>query len=499
MDAKYHITPTMTECQRDPNFVRVLAGPIGSGKSIFCVHELVRMAMTQAPNAKGERKSLSLIVRNTADQLRSTTQRSFFDWFAPGVWGTYKVTDRTLRMDHVLNDVTRLLADFMFMPLDTPDDKRKALSLELTFLWCNEWRELHPEVVDALLGRLRRFPKKSDGGPTRSCALFDTNMPDMDTWHFHKMENPPANWSVFVQPPAILNYEEYVAQEPDEPDPSDAAEDINGDLWWTNPRADNVINLDPMYYPGNVPGRTIDYINVYLRCKYGRSLHGLPVYERTFNADFHIAKSTIKPLRSENYPIIVGLDFGRTPAAALMQRNAFGQLVVLDELTSRNMGIETFLATKLKPLLAEPRYLGCHVYVAPDPAGYAKQQIGEVSPVDIIKRAGLAVVPRGAISGANKPEARINAVESWLLRHVDGKPAFTINPECAELIRGFRYGYRYKLDSKGNQDPKPDKNEFSHVHDACQYACLVADGGHAGRLTNAVAREIEVVSAAGWT
>lgn len=467
-----------------------------SGKSVLCAHELVSLAIQQAPNDRGERKSRSLIVRNTFDQLRSTTMKTFMDWFPHGEWGLYKASEKTFYMDHALPDGTRVKAEFCFMPLDTPDDVRKALSLELTFLWANEWREIHPEVVDGLLMRLRRFPSMKDGGPSRSCAIFDTNMPDLDTWHFDKMENPPHNWSVFLQPPAILNLEEYLAQEDSEPDVSEAVPDAQGTSWWVNPRADNLDHLDPAYYPGIVPGKTEDFINVYLRCRYGRSLSGVPVFDKTFNPEFHIAEKRFTPLKSPDYPLIVGLDFGRTPATALLQRNAWGQLVVLDELTSENMGVETFLGTKLSPLLDRAEYLGCHIVVAPDPAGWAKQQIGEISPVDVVKRMGYKV----ARPVTNDPERRIEAVERVLLRHVAGKPALIVNPECRELIKGFRYGYRYKVNRSGAQDNRPDKNASSHIMDGLQYGVLIAESGAAGAVRNQARSIVPAgVSARAWT
>jgi hypothetical protein len=63
-------TETMWDMMNSSSYVRVLAGPVGSGKSVCTSHELMKLAMLQEPNAYGERKTRSLIVRNTADQLR---------------------------------------------------------------------------------------------------------------------------------------------------------------------------------------------------------------------------------------------------------------------------------------------------------------------------------------------------------------------------------------------------------------------------------------------
>lgn len=494
--AMFQATDTMVEFIRDPAYVRLIAGPVGSGKSVCCSHELVRLALAQAPNKDGVRKSRTAIIRNTADQLRTTTAKTFMDWFPSGVWGTYKTSERTYYMRFTLPDKTKIDAEFMMLPLDSPDDVRKVLSLELTFAWLNEVREIRPEIIDGILMRLRRYPSRKDGGPTRSCAILDTNMPDMDTWHFRQMEEPPENWSVFIQPPAILGFDEFYNQEGHEPDEADAATDPRGNHWWINPQADNVDNLDPLYYPSIIPGKTEDFISVYLRCRYGRSLAGLPVYENTFSPDFHIAEEPFTALRSESYPLIIGLDFGRTPSAAICQRNARGQLVVLDELSSENMGIESFLSQKLQLRLSESDFIGCSAVIAPDPAGWAKQQIGEVSPVDVVKKAGFSV----AKPSTNDPERRIEAVERLLLDHIDGKPALIINPGCGKLIKGFRYGYKYKLNKNGTQENKPLKDEWSHIHDSLQYACLIAQTNPAGgAFGHHQRRSVSVANASGWT
>jgi hypothetical protein len=475
-------------------YVRLLAGPVGSGKSVCCVHELVKLGLQQQPNARGLRKSRALVVRNTADQLAKTVRKTFFAWFPPGVWGTWKESEKSYYIKQPLTDGTTLDMEVWFMPLDTPQDVQRALSLEVTFLYGNEWRELHPDVVDGLLARLKRYPSGADGVPTRSCAIFDTNMPDMDTWHQQQMEEPPSNWSIHVQPPAIMDRETWVLKFVDPPtvEPVIGYDDTE---WYVNPEADNKSNLDefaPGYYEDIIPGKKADYVDVYLRCRYGRSLSGLPVYDKTFNPEVHVAKEAFTPLRSPEFPVVIGLDFGRTPSVILFQRNVYGQVIALAEETSENMGIDTFIDRRLRPLLAQSRFAGCTYLVAPDPAGFDKQQIGEITPVDVIKRAGFRVVK----PATNKPDRRIAAVERLLSSNVGGRPALVINPECRVLIGGFRYGYRFEVNRKGETAAKPQKNEFSHPHDAAQYGVLVMEGNQVvgEYITTAERREVKRVA-----
>ena len=64
---------------------------------------------------------------------------------------------------------------------------------------------------------------------------------------------------------------------------------------------------------------------------------------------------------------------------------------------------------------------------------------------------------------------------------VEGKPAMLIDRRCPQLIKGFEGGYAYKrMQVSGERfADKPDKNMFSHVHDAAQYLFLGAGEGRA--------------------
>ena len=473
-------TPTQEQFMLSDKYVRVLAGPIGGGKSVACVHELLAWATKQRPNAKNERKTRFLIVRNTADQLRQTTQKTVFDWLPPGEVGTWRATDKTLYIEADLGDGTVVKSEWMFIALDTPDDVRKALSLEATGLWGNECRELHPDVVDGLLMRVNRYPSAKDGGATRPGAIFDTNMPGEDTWWQDKMDNPPRNWSIHIQPPAVMPVESYITKYGEEPDETLVAEDSEGDAWVIDHRCDNYQYLSPnapgQYYRETLEGKTKDFIRVYLQCRFGRSMNGFPVYEKTFLPEVHVSETALTPIQAQSYPITIGLDFGRTPAAVFCQVDPRGRMLVLSEVSAQNMGIERFVDTVMRPHIAA-KYPGLPLRVAPDPAGWQKTQVGEISPADVLKQKGFTLVR----PTTNSPKLRISAVERQLGRYLDGKPAFLVDPSCASLVKGFKSGYKWKANRKGDleESTSPDKNEYSHIHDALQYACCVLDTGGA--------------------
>ena len=74
------------------------------------------------------------------------------------------------------------------------------------------------------------------------------------------------------------------------------------------------------------------------------------------------------------------------------------------------------------------------------------------------------------------------AVVSCLTRLVDGKPGLVDSPACHTLRTGFQGAYCYRrLRVTGDEryTDKPDKNRFSHPHDALQYLLSGAGEGRA--------------------
>ena len=55
------------------------------------------------------------------------------------------------------------------------------------------------------------------------------------------------------------------------------------------------------------------------------------------------------------------------------------------------------------------------------------------------------------------------------------RDGFVIDPSCSVLRKGFMGGYRYsRVQVSGTERyrEEPDKNEYSHPHDALQYLAL---------------------------
>lgn len=453
----YSPPPSLVPFLTCENFISLIAGPVGSGKSSAAVMKIAYMAKMMKAGSDGIRRSRCVVVRNTNQMLTDATIPTFTTWFPEGVAGTYARTNKvfTMRFDDVECEV-------LFRGLDDANDVRRLLSLEVSFGMLDEYREIHPDIFNALQGRVGRYPSMAKGG----CLKDDgtphahvwgaTNAPDMDTFWEKYMTEPPETASIYLQP--------------------DALSDEND---WKQ-------NLIEGYYEKLAQGKTPDWVDVYIRNKFGRSLAGSAVYERSFVEDFHVAQDELFPVPASDNPIIVGIDFGRTPCAVFKQRDIRGRVLTLSEVTSENMGIETFIREKLTPHVSR-KYPGFEMVCAPDPAGFMKQQLNELTLVDALKKAGYKCVK----PPSNKPEYRISAVERLLSQQIEGQAMYLVDKSCTMLLKGFRHGYRYKKKRNGELEDKPDKNEYSHIHDANQYADSIIDLQFRGSVSSQQRREVQ--------
>lgn len=429
-----------------------------SGKSVGCIMEIARRAQQQRPARDGIRYTRCVVVRNTISQLKDTVLKSFLDWMPNGIAGVWNESRMTFTMK--FGDVN---CEVLFRALDTPDDVRRLLSLEPTFIYINEMREIPLEIVIACRSRAGRYPSMKEGGATWHGVFGDTNPPSADHYLHQLFEiEKPKGWEIFKQPGG------------------------------RTPEAENVENLPAGYYENMCDGADDDFIKVHVDAQYGRSKQGMPVYESTWKTSFH-TRSALQIIGGA--PVVIGLDAGRTPAASFFQKDPKGRILLLDELTSTNMGMELFLATKVKPLLAQ-RYMGHRFLAAADPAVWQKSQLNETSVADIIKAAGFYLPKPYDMS--NRIGPRLQAVESLLRQQIDGEAMFLVDKErCPQAVAGFEHGYRFKRKKDGQFEEVPDKSELSHLHDSIQYGCQVVDSSRAMAIPTA--QVIQSVDMRGWT
>jgi len=455
-------------------FVRGLMGPVGSGKSSSCCVEIVARALRQRPSRDGIRRSRWLIIRNTYPELKSTTIKTWETWFpanvAPIKWDT-PITS-TMKINNI-GDGTGLELEVMFMALDKPTETGKLRSLELTGAWINEASEVPKEIFDMVTQRVGRFPSKLQGGPSWCGIILDTNPCDDDHWYYKLAEEDcPPEWEFFRQPGGLQRLED--------------------GTYTPNPDAENVFNLPGgySYYQQQVPSKSEDWINVFLLGNYGSTKDGKPVYPE-YNDKVHCLNKNVEGERG--LPIVLGWDFGLTPACVILQVTGRGKIIILDELVSEDMGIRQFTNDVVKPVLMN-KYSGFQIHSAGDPAGNIRAQTDERTCLQELLEAGIYTEP----AATNDFIPRRESVAFFMTRMMDGEPAFLLNPRCTNLRKGFLGRYKFeRLKTSGNARYKdrPVKDIYSHIQDALQYACLKVRSG----LTPARARAVTKRSSKGWT
>jgi len=451
---------------KDNTFFRGLRGPVGSGKSVACCVEVFRRALMQEKSPDGKRKSRWAIIRNTNPQLRTTTIKTWLDWFPEEDWGRFSWS--VPYTHHISKGDLEL--EVMFLALDRPEDVKKLLSLELSGIWINEAREIPKSIIDACTMRVGRYPSMRDGGPTWTGVIADTNAPEEDHWwpimagevpipdHISKEESKmlvkPNNWKFYTQPSAM-----------------NEVKDDEGNIgsYVSNPLAENKKNMMANYYTNLLQGKTKSWIDVYVMNKLGSIQDGKPVYNM-FNGEVHIAKEEI-PV-ADGVPLFIGLDFGLTPAAIFGQK-VRGRWLLLQEIVAFDMGIVRF-AELLRQEIAV-RYANCDVNIFGDPAGDFRAQTDESTPFQILRGAGLKARP----THSNDVALRLESVSAPLQRMVDGHSGVLIDYRCKELIKGFEGGYHYRrMQVSGERyEDKPSKDRYSHIHDALQYLMLGSGEG----------------------
>ena len=458
---------TIKQFMKDESFFRGLRGPVGSGKSVSCCIEILRRGLSQKKGEDGKRKSRWAVIRNTNPQLKTTTIKTWLDWFNEDEWGVFKWS--VPYTHHIQKGELDL--EVIFLALDRPEDVKKLLSLELTGIWINEAREIPKSIIDACTMRVGRYPSMRDGGPSWYGVICDTNPPDTDHWwsilsgeaiipdyitkQEAKMLIKPDNWRFFNQPPAmteVMNKEGHL------------------ETYEDNPNRENGKNLTPAYYSNIIRGKGKSWIDVYVLNRLGQIEDGKPVYEM-FRRDVHVAKSDVAIMKET--PIYVGIDFGLTPACVFGQR-VRGRWLIIDELVAEDMGILRF-SDLIKQKMAE--YLPRNFIIFGDPAGDHRAQTDESTPFQILRGRGISARP----APSNDVTLRLESVNATLSRMIDGDSGMLIDPKCVNIIKGFDGGYHYRrMQVSGERyDEKPNKNRFSHIHDALQYMLLGAGEGRA--------------------
>lgn len=443
-DKHYKMLPTIKRFHESPAQIRCIVGPVGSGKTTGAAWENIRFIPEFMHRVYGVKKTRGVIVRNTYDELIDTTQKTVFDWFPPGQAGDYQAQRKTYNVQ--FSD--GIECEVLFRSCDRKEDVKKFKSLELTWYWIDESIEVADEIKRMLKNRIGRYPARKD---------YPNLKEDQETPRFGtETTNPPD-----VTHPTYSNF----SWDTNPPGPIPEGEPLKKHVGFWQPPKENEVNLRKGYYDdlradyADHP----DWVDMYIDGKPGVIAKGKLVYNN-FRRDIHQASG---PLIWSGQPLYRGWDdSGNIPACVVAMTPTPGRIHILNEFCSDRMNIGDFARNAVSQ--CNTLYPGAEWMDWDDPAGwneYSTRKGGFTSNAKIIMEStGIEMKP-----SEQNISTRVNSVEDQLAK-IDG---MLIDPKCVRLLNGFLGGYCYpEVGNTGVFRDKPDKNRFSHVHDALQYVIV---------------------------
>lgn len=434
----YKAPPTLAAFMRSNARVRAVVGPIGSGKSSACCIELIRRAVEQKPY-NGVRSTRGVIIRNTYRELKDTTRKTFEQW-VPAALGKWHEQDFTFTIDKPLSDGTRMHCELLFRALDKPEHVKKLLSLELTFAYINEARQVPKAILDMLGGRVTRYPSMKDGGPSWYGIWMDTNPWHVGHWGYKLFtKDRPVGFELFEQPDAL------------------------------GPDAENLENLVPGYYVEQMAGKDEEWIEEYLRSRYPSHDKGSVYGDKLAAVE---VRGGVSSFEHDTDSIITYWDLGRADSTSIwFARLRPGGVDVVDHYRNHGESLSHFFSVLDERARTRGyRYLK---HVLPHDAR-AKTLATKVSVLDQF----LAKYGAGAV--AIGPQLSLEdgiAAARWLLEqdvrfHTRcNTPPVPGLESGLEALRNYRYAWDEKLLTFSRV---PLHDWASHDADAFRYlACFV--------------------------
>ena len=452
-DATLNYTATFTGARfhSSPAFMRVLLGPVGSGKSSATWLELFRRACETDPDANGVRAARHLCIRDTYAMLKTTTIQDYLSWFSR--MGAEVVYDAPIRgrLRIPLPDGTSLDWNLWFLSMDGGEKSLDILrGMAISGAYINEGHSIAKEVYEVVTTRIGRYSTPDNRTPKWKGIVVDSNYGYAGCYLHHMYVHGAANVDFFEQPPAAI-YNQATGK------------------FELNPNADNIAHLPGGFdYYEKMLGLSQEFVKQFLANQWATKQSGKAVYPQ-FTPFIHMTNGLLQP--DPMLPLLIGMDFGLNVAATLGQLSRFGKLVVFQEVVGDDVDLETFTVRHLVPVLRSARFAGMKSIVCGDPAGLGRSSLDKRTAYDVLRKHGIAAYP----APTNEFASRRGAVSSFL----DRNNGFSmVAPDCPRLLEGFEggYGFKKKSDNTGYHD-YVDKNKYSHVHDALQYMALFAKVG----------------------
>lgn len=369
------------------------------------------------------------IIRDTWENIQSTTMKTFFEWFPPGIMGTYHATKKVFTW---AEGVAK--GEVGFLGMDDPQDASKLMSREMAGFAIDEPAPavgsvgVDEMIFDIAMSRLRQPNMKWYG------AKLAENNPDESHWSYRRFVNPGTEGFRLWQP--------------------------------SNP--ENEKNLPASYYAElrKLWAHRPDLIRRFVEGDFGFQQIGKSVTPQWAD-NIHLALGLVPLPRQE---LILCWDWGHNPTCVITQKTPLGHWLVLDAIVGEEIGAEELVKDAVKPLLSE-RYQKHTLRHIGDSAGTQREQTSIFrSPVKLVLRE-LGGTWR---SGPVKLEERIEPLRAVLSRVSGGKGVLRVDRDRAPAIwHALRGGWHFKISRQGIVSGDPVKNIHSHPGDALSYGAAI--------------------------
>jgi len=475
--------PIAEAFMRSRAFIKIIIGPVGSGKTMAALQCGLRVAALQKPS-KGPggvlvRKARIGILRESYPSLKSTTLKSWFNvvpegegkfnWSAPFTHHFQKITKRAA--DERVLEIVDIEYEFRAIGDQTVEEACRGWEVNAVIV---DEADLQPaDLVPYLTGRVGRFSDLDPSSVVDPQIILSMNMPDIEN-HAYELAFDKAMDGLSDDDMALLEsaldgrplIETFVQPGGMEPDAENLHNLPNGRGYYMLQIAAN------KHKPG--------YVDRMVHNKPVPMMHGQPV-----NGEFIFSRHVRDLQWNRRYKLIIGLDQGLFAAAVFAQRNEYGQLRTLREVVSLDpknkkkllkMGATGF-GKRVRAAALEhfPNITRDDVRIVCDPAAFAADD-RETNEHDWVL-ACQAAIGLGTIRRAKSNSASLRNEAIWKAQ--SDHEGYYIDPACRHLIKAHSGGYRYQKSQLGTGETKGHleiaDTIYTHVADAEQYAALEGD------------------------
>lgn len=391
---------------------------MGEGKS-------TALAWSAFYHTRHNPKAMWALIRDTWENMQATTMKTFFEWFPPGVFGTFHATKKTFTWASGVAD-----GEVQFLGMDDPQDASKLMSRELAGFGIDEPAPavgstgVDEMIFDIGLSRLRQ------SGMNWYCAKLAENNPDENHWTYRR----------FVE----AGDDTFRIWQPDQPE--------------------NEKNLPADYY-ANLRRTWLhrpDLVRRFVEGEFGFQLQGKAVTPQWIDK-MHLATGLIPIPRVE---LVCLWDFGLNPTFIVTQKTPLGNWLILDALVGDGIGASELIESAVKPLLAE-RYRNFALRHIGDPAGKEREQTSSARSAVKLLKTELGGTWR---DGPVRLNERLLPLQAILTRTLNGKGLVLVDKVRANAVwQALRGGWHFHVARTGVISGEPVKNIHSHPGDAMGY------------------------------